>query len=780
MLPRKTFRAIWANKRSYLACVFLITVGIMMFMSLNAAGEGLELAMLKYYGEYRLADVYAKVDAMPAGAADALGRIEGVSAAEARYVTEARAELPDSGDIITLRLISYSDDTLLNKLLISGEPPAGETDILVNTSFYSANGLEADSRVTLYFGGKGYAFNICGTAMSPEYAYITRGGTDLLPDETGFGIGYVTRRGLGKLTNSSGFANDIVFELADGYTFDRVKTKLEDALSPYGLRELIGKEDQTSYSFLKLEIDGIRTMASALPVVFVAMATFVLYLMMKRVIEQERTQIGALKALGFSNAQILLHYVSYGAVTGIAGGALGFAAGYAVSGVYLKLFLEYFMLPGIPSAIGPKYIAASFFLAEGGGVAGAFFGAVRTMRLTPSEAMRPENPKPAGNAAAGRFNFQRLIFNSRGILALRGIARNRMRSVFLVVGVTFSFGLLAIAGGMNNIVDRLIVAQFSEIQVYGVKLPLIAPVAYEEAAAAAGAIKYVTHAEGLLEFPAELKNKNLSTGAVITGIDANSALYKITDTNARTGYAPPKDGLILSSLLSGKLNAAAGDIITVSSPALGEDIKIAVSRVIEQNLGGGCYMELRALAAVCGIPATATSVILDTDNLPYLKEYLKGGKNVATIEDKDSTLDKYRDMMSMYTSVYLFLQIMCAAVAFAIIYNTAAITLSERKREYATLRVLGMSIKEVCEIINLEYWILSAAGMALGAPFALFLNGSVNSLLETAMMSMPSTLPAGAYITGVIGCSAAVALSNLSAKERIKKFDMAEVLKERE
>jgi len=752
----------------------------MMYMSMNVAGEGLELAMLKFYRNYRLADVYASVDAMPDGAADMLSLIEGVEVAEARYVFEARAEVEGSDEIITLRLISEKDGAVLNRLSVTGNPLLGESDVLLNTTFYNAHGMAPGSPVTIFSGGRGYVFNACGTAMSPEYAYITRGGTDLLPDETGFGIGYISAESMGKLTGSTGVANDVVFALSDGYTFDDVRVPLEDALTPYGLNGLIKKEDQVSYSFLKMEIDGIRSVGSALPMVFVLMATIVLYLMMKRVIEQERTQIGTLKALGYSNTQTLLHYLSYGAITGLAGGALGLVGGYAASGLYLSMFLDFFMLPEIPGSVDPKYIAGAFIMAVGGGVAGAFFGAVKTMRLTPSEAMRPENPRPIKRGAADGAGFLRFILTSRGSMAVRGIARNRMRSVFVVTGVTFSFGLLTLCGGMDNIVDKLIMAQFTEILVYGAKVTLIRPAPYGAAVGDVYAINHVTRAEGLLELPVLLRHRHLYEGAVLTGIEKESILYKITDTNKLISYPPPEEGIILSNGLAAKLGAEAGDVVAVSSPMLAEDIPVAVSRVVEQNLGGGCYMELGALSAMFDMPPSATALLLDTDSLPHLKESLKGGKNVSTIEDKDGMLQKYRDMLAMFSSIYLFLQIMCAAVAFAIIYNTATISLSERKREYATLRVLGMTVNEVCEIMNLEYWLLGAAGMVLGVPFAIFLNNAVNSILDTSMMSIPSSLPPNSYIIGVVGCAAAIMLSNFSAKRRIRQFDMVEVLKERE
>lgn len=780
MLLRKAARAIWTNKRSYIACVFLIGIGIMMYLAMNVAGEGLDQAMRKFYTEYSLADVFSAVDAMPASSADILEEIDGVEAVDARYVFETRVEVPGSDQIITLRLISVTDDMQLNKLLVTGNQLTDENDLLVNLSFFNAHEMSIGEGITVFADGRGYTYNVCGTAMSPEYAYITKNAMDILPDEKGFGIGYITADSMAHLTNTAGIANDIVFKLDGGYAFDDVKTSLEDALTPYGLNELIGREDQLSYVFLKQEVEGIRSMASALPMIFVIMATVVLYLMMKRVIEQDRTQIGTLKALGYSNTQVLLHYLSYGAITGLAGGVWGYAAGYAMSGFYLSMFLQFFMLPEIPGDFNPMYIVNAFLMAVGGGVAGAFFGAFRILGLNPAEAMRPESPKPIKHDIVGSIKALKYILTSRGTMALRSITRNWVRSGFVVIGVMFSFGLLSISGSFNNLIDKMIYAQFSYVQLYGVKITLKQPLEYNAAVESAYAIDYVTRAEGLLEIPVELKNRHLSEGIVLTGMDANSALYKIVDTNKVIDYPPPTDSVILTNGIADKLNAAAGDTVYISSDLLEDDIPIAVSRVIEQNLGSGCYMEIGALSALFNMPGTATAVILDTDNLAYLKDYLKGGKNAAAIDDKDSTLRKYHDMMSMYTSIFLFLEIMSAAVAFAIIYNTATISLSERKREYATLRVIGLTVNEVCEIMDFEYWVLSAVAMALGVPFTVLLNAAMNMMLDTSLYSMPSSLPLTAYLVGVAGCVAAVMLSNYSAKRRISGFDMVEVLKERE
>jgi len=363
---------------------------------------------------------------------------------------------------------------------------------------------------------------------------------------------------------------------------------------------------------------------------------------------------------------------------------------------------------------------------------------------------------------------------------LRSITRNPARAVFIIVGVTFSFGLLTLSGSFNGLVDKMMFGQFTYIQAYGVKLPLIKPIFYDIAVESAYAVNSVSLAEGLLEMPAELKHKHLKERNLLTGMTADSALYKICDTNSLTTYPPPTDSIILSNIIAKKLRAGAGDTILISSPFLDDDVPVVVSRVIEQNMGSGCYMEIGALSGLLRIPKVATSIIINTDDLQYLKEHLKDAKNISSIDDKDGTLINLRNMMSLYTSMYFIMEIMSALVGFAIIYNASTISLSERKREYATLRVVGLSIKEVSGIMSFEYWILGIIGMILGVPFVLYLNVALNAMIDSNSFSIPSTLPLSAYLTGVFGSAAAILLAGSSAKRKIRNFDMVEVLKERE
>jgi len=782
MLLKKAYRAMWAHKRAYLACVFLIMIGTMMLTAMGTAVDGLQSAKLLFYDDYRLADVWARVGAVPTSEVERLLNLPGISAVDHRTVMEVRAAVEGSDDIIILRLYSFApgDEGRLNDFQTKGFEPSLRNDIALSEMFKLTRGLETGDPITLFVQGRAFNYQVTGALLSPEYIYIARGGTEVLPDNNGFGIAYITEDAMNSITGRPGIANEILFSLADGYELEDVHGYLIDALRPYGLISVSGRDALVSYSFLDMQVSALESVATTMPFVFVALAVFVLYLMLKRIIEQERTQIGTLKAFGYSNAALVLHYMVYGGITGFLGGMLGFVYGGIMSGFYLTMFLEFFVMPELAQPVSPMYLVGSLAIAMGGGLLGSFMGAVKVLKLTPSEAMRAESPKPIKYDIVGKIKGLRFILTSRGQMALRSIVRSPVRSGFVVIGVTFSFMLLVVFGDMEDMVDTLLYSQFEDIRKYSVRATLTQPVAYDQAIEAAFAIEHITQAEGLWELPVILSNRHIREGAVITGVPTGSQLYSVFDTDRRVEFPPPTEGLILTNGLADQLNAQVGDNLYISTHLSPEDIPVPVVGVIVQNVGSGAFIEISALAALVQHSPVASAIIFNTDNLPFVTDYLKGSPMIGTVDSVDATLQQYVDMMAPYTAMYSIMFFMGIAIAFAIIYNTATISLSERKREFATLRVLGLSVDEVAEIMRFEYWVLAAVGMVLGIPMASMLLMSINSMLDTSMMSMPTNISTRAYVMAAVGCVVAIMLSNFSAARKIRKFNMVEVLKERE
>ena len=784
MLFKKAYRAIWRHKKAYLACVFLTMIGTMMLTAMGTAVTGLMAAKENFYEEYRLAHVWAGVGAIPISEVDRLRNIPGVLDVSHRTVTEVRAEVENSDDIIILRLLSFvpGDESRINNFQMAGGlTPSFQNDIALNVMHKETRGLETGDPIRIFARGRAFNFEVAGSFMSPEYAYVARGdGGEMLPAHNVFGIGYITEEAMNNLTGRAGIANEVLFILREGYELEDVQSAIADALRPYGLISLLDRNAQLSYAMLYMQATGIEAVATSMPMVFILMAAVVLYLMLKRIIEQERTQIGTLKAFGYSNKDMLFHYMSYGGITGLAGGLLGFAYGAAIAPVYLQIFLEFYTMPELIQAVDPLYGIASVGVGLGGGLLGSFMGALKALKLTPAEAMRPEAPKPIKFDIVGKIKVLKYILTSRGQMALRGILRSPMRSSFVVLGVTFSYMLLCVYGDMEGMVDTLLYQQFEDIRMYDARITLNQPVPYNQAVESAFAVSHVTDAAGIWELPVTLTNRHLRESTLITGIYKNGDLFRVFDSRTGLVHPPPRDGLIITNGLADQINARTGDILYISTFLTEEDIPVPVTMIVEQNIGSGAFMEISALSDLVGHPAVASAIILNTDNLEYITDRFTESPLVNTVESKYATLQAYVEMMAPFSFLYTAMFFMGVAVAFAIIYNTSTISLSERQREFATLRVLGLTVDEVCEIMRFEYWVLAVIGIAIGIPAAGGLMTAMNAMLDTSMMSMPSTLSTRAYISAAAGTAIAIMLSNMLAKRKIRKFNMVEVLKERE
>jgi len=779
----KALRAVWSNKRAYVACVLLMSMGVLMNNAMGVIAGVFSSARDAYYEDYRLADVFAKVRAMPMAAVAEIGQIDGVSEAAGRYVTDARILMPGNDKLVTLRISSIDRSyggMPLNGIIVTGNDFSEPSDIMVNAAFLEAHGLSRGDTVRAVIERREYDLTVCAVADSPEYVYPIRDMLEFLPNPETFGYGFMSLEGLWTLADKRGFFNDVCVLLEGGYAYESVRPQLEDRLSKFGLIEMRQRKDQPSVAIVDMELDAIGAMSGAMPAVFMLMSVLVLYLMLKRIIEQERAQIGVLKAFGYGGGAVMAHYVLYGAVTGFAGGVAGSLMGFAALGPYIDMFKQFFNLPTKDAGIPAFLIFRGFAISIAAGSAGGYFGARRSLRLSPAESMRPEAPKIVGKDVMERLPFLRAVLNSSGNLAVRGIARNKMRSAVIVTGIMFAFGMLCFMGSYNVMIDFMIMNQFEKVQRYDAKVHLIAPEGYERAVGSVYGIDGVEIAEGVLELPVVLANRHLSVGAKMTGVKEDSLLYAIYDNDADRVLKPPRDGVILNDVLARLLAAKNGDVISISSPHLEEDLELAVTGVVMQNLSQGCYMEMGAMAELFRMDGAVTSVVANAGEMAGLTRLLDEAENVSHIEDKAETARSYVELMEPFSALIYVMWVVAVVMAFAIIYNTSTITLSERKREYATLRVVGLQIREVGAIMGFEYWALCFVGMALGIPFNYLLKQSLAGFFASDMFTFPVFTPPEAYLQAVAGCLAAVFLSNRSASRQIGRFDMVDVLKEHE
>ena len=358
LLFLKTLRAMWHNKKAYLACIIVIMIGIMMFTAMSNLLVNLESTVNAYYRDYRLADIFAELSGMPKNRISVLESIEGIAEVYGRYILDARVLMPDYDNVCKLRLIGVqtAEKSTLNGYITEGSDiAAGSNDILVGSGFIAAHTLNYGDYLDVIVSGKIHRLRLCGTAMSPEYVYAIPDIGTLYPDTATFDIAYVDAAMLDLLTNNGGFVNHISFLLQPGYAFEDVRDDISAELEKSGLLRLYPQKDQLSFQVMDSELSELSAMATIIPILFLLIAAIILYIMLRRLVVQERTILGTLKAFGFSNSQILLHYIHYGLLTGIIGGIFGAIIGMFLSNYLYEMYMTFFNIPDLVSTISIEY-----------------------------------------------------------------------------------------------------------------------------------------------------------------------------------------------------------------------------------------------------------------------------------------------------------------------------------------------------------------------------------------------------------------------------------------
>lgn len=784
ILFKKAMRSIWRGKRSYIACVVLMAVGISMYAAFNMVAINLTTARDKLYSDQRFADAFASVRGMPINAAERLSEIDGIEAVAAGISADARVLLENKPDkIITLRIHSFEpdEDDPLNKFLITHGSAPSENEIIIGNSFFEANGLDVGETLTLIISGKEIKLTVSGTAQSPEYVYAIPDSGQIMPDNEAFGFAFVTYAQLSTITGEQGLADKLAFKLGPDTGFDSIKYILEDELAPYGFISLFPRKDHPSAAMLNQEINSISSVSTSMPMVFIFMAVIILYIMLKRVIEQERGSIGTLKAFGFSDFEVLLHYLCYGLLTGGLGGIFGCLGGQAMSNFYTELFAEYFNLPALTSSMDPALIAVSMLISLASGALGAFMGTRSVLKLNPSEAMHPPAPPLITVDVLKSLPSVRILLASNGQMAMRNISRSKFRSLFVIIGVSFSFALIGFTASFPYMMDKMMLDQFSKVQLFDVKASLKTPGSTVETLEAVYGINGVSLAEGILELPCELRLQNRKESMLITGIAEGARLQRIYESEGEIYLQPVKGGLTISASLAGKIGASRGDTLMVKTMYTGdEEIPMPVLGIVNESIGMSAYMELSSLCMALNVPESINGVLISTADPVAVKTALENADNVSAVTDRQETRKTYDDMLASYGSMFTMMQLAGMGVAYAIITNTASISMSERKREYATLRVLGMFPREIGKILGFEYWLLTVIGIIPGIPLLGAIRTAMSQMIDVSMFTIPASVPLSSYITAAAGCLVTVGLCNLLSSRQISKFDMVEVLKERE
>ncbi|WP_084019455.1 ABC transporter permease [Desulfuribacillus alkaliarsenatis] len=786
MLWRKLFRDLWLNKTAYIACLTVIIIGLMMYVSMAICYDNLETAKNRFYEEQNFADGFVKVRGMPITQVTQLERIEGIEQVQGRIVKDVRVYAPDRDENVYLRLVSVdpNKEVAINQVrIVDGVPIQGkERNILVDPAFFEANELQLGSVVSVIAEGRKVDLSIAGTAQNPEFVYAMRTAQDLYPSPETFGIAYLPFDVLSNMFSSGANVNDIVFTVREGFTYLDVEEQLRPTLRRYGLEYIIPRDKQVSNVILQQELEQLEATVATIPIVFLGIAAMVVYIMLRRMVEQQRGQIGTLKSFGYTSREILFHYLAYGVVLGIAGGLLGGLAGIALAYPLTILYQSFFALPGLESEFSIRYLFFGILLSLGFSVIAAYQGSKGLLKLQPAEAMRPPAPPVAKRIFIEKIKPLWAILSIQGKMATRNLFRNKLRAFFILIGVSFSFAMIAVSGYFSSVGDLIIGEQFEKVQTYDAKVVFSSPLEKSQVENELWGAQGVKNLETILEAPVSLEKEWRSKDILLMGLPDGGVLYNVIDDKGNK-VELYNNGIYLSEHLAKDLQVGVGASLELDSPFLkGEPLTIYVAGVISQNIGSTAYMRYEYLTELLGQGKIVTSALLniDQEHIRLLKERYQEATMVASIEDKEQTMSQITELLETFSYTTWILVLFAAACGFAIIYSTSIISLSERQRELASLRVLGMSSKEVFEVLSFEQWTISLFAMLAGIPLAYGMVTGIAQSIDTDIMVIPVVFEPHTFMLAAAGTVASILIAQLSVYRRVTKLSLVDVLKERD
>lgn len=777
----RDFRRLWLQG---LAIALVLAAGVAVIMMSSGMSRALNDTRSAYYDSNRFAHVFASARRAPDSLLARLRDIDGVAAVEAQARFYAVVDIPGRAKPATGYLISWpeNDTPELNiPLLRSGRWPEVAQEVVVNEPFAKANGFRPGDRVSVNLNGRKREVVITGTALSPEFIY-TIGPGALMPQNETFGVLWMQEEVLDAAFGMAGAFNSVALTVLPRTPLAPVKDAVKAVLDPYGATTPVGRGQQQSNAFLDAEISSLEVMGWVLPPVFLGITIFLVNMVMGRIVQLERAEIGLMKAVGYTNWEIGLHYLMLAGLIAVVGVGIGWAVGTWLAQAMAQLYAKYFDFPFLVFGVSARVYAASGILGLAATCAGALNSAMRAARLAPAVAMAPPAPPNFRGSVFDRMaDALRLSQPTRMIL--RSLTRWPLRAGMTMLGLALAVSILVASNFFPDAMKEIIDKAFNQSNRQDMLL-LFDP------DAPISALDEVAQMPGVLQVePQQYHAARLIYGShekqvPISTVAADADLARVVDADGRV-VAPDPFGILLSDRVAEALRVEVGDMLTVSfESGLRETHQIPVAGVVTQFFGLGAYMSQDALNRLFRQSPRVSQVNVTLEDPDAagafderIKEFPRLMGTINMTENRQSFMDTLSQNILVVTFVYAALG---AIITIGVAYNATRVQLSERARELACLRILGFTKGEVAYILAGEVLLLALVaqpvGWWIGAKVAaLMTHGFSSDVYSIPLVLEPATFARASLI--VLG---ATMISVALVARRLNRLDLIAVMKTRE
>lgn len=783
-LDRKLLRDVGRMWAQAITIALVLACGIASFVAMRGAHASIVRERDAYYAQQRFADVFARLERAPESMTARIEELDGVARVHTRIVRTVLVPIPGSllpavGQIVTLP--SHGVAPLNAPRLRAGRmPEPGRADeVVLLEAFAGAHGITPGATVDAVIEGTRRTLHVVGIAMSPEYVFALGPGS-FINDPGRFGVLWMDRSAVAPAFRMEGSFDDVLVTLQPGASREKVVAELRQLLAPYGVVAAHGRDRQLSHQALEGELMQLSSYAVVAPAIFLTVAAFLINIVLGRALSLQRPQIATLKAVGYRDREIAVHFLELVGIILLGGCLLGIALGDLLGLGMIGLYRPFFRFPDLAFRFDLATVSTALAVSVAAGLSGAMLAVRRAVRIPPAEAMLPEAPAMYRRPVLERLGLPRLVGVS-GRMVLRELLRRPLRAALSCFAVALATGVIITGRFGEDAMGTLFELVFERSQrddtevAFTTAMP--ASVTNELAH-----LPGVLVAEGRRTVAVRARVAQRYRDVAVVAHAAGPSLRSVPQWPMRA-FEAPMEGVAMSRKLAEVLDVKVGEAVELE--LLEGDrrtVRAGVTMLLDDVFGLSIHVALPTLRRLLGEEGTVTSVMLVTDpkHEKELLARLADIPRVISITRRSEVMEKFHEQTGYMWTTMAILTAMGATIAFGVVYNQARIALSTRARDLASLRVLGFTRREISAVLLGELAAYLIVGVPIGFVIGAWLMRLIMGSADPESYRLPADASLSTFAFAAVVTTVAATLSALVVRRHLDRLDLVAVLKARE
>ena len=768
MIWKNFMRELGYTTSRLLSVIVIITVAVFIHVGLSGIPYNSDRMAKNYYSRQNIADYWITGTRIDRTDIRALRRIHGISEVQPRIVLDAEQWRNEN---VTLTLYAIADGYHINiPFLVEGDYPKNSREMMVSSAFAEQQNLRIGDTYEMVISGTEQRISktICALIKNPECLFHVGANTPT-PDFSKYGFAYMNEGALEDIWEANTY-NQVCIKVENGVSAAYIKSQISTVLGQKAISVLALADNDRAYN-LANQTETVRMIIVIFPIMFFLVAILIMFSTMSRLIENARTSIGTMKALGYADRTILLYYLLYAVMVAVVGFTIGvLPANQIITKSIMSLTLRPLDLPAYQILPDLSAWASSFLLACTFSIGTTFIITEKALREKPVECMRPRPPKKVKKLMLEKIPllWNRLNFSMKYIV--RNIFRNKAKMFICVVGVSGCMALILASLSMKDSIDNYLELLITNQHKYDVLLTFDRSVTREQYEHI-GKMEIVSGVQYEMSMTAKIYASNqLETARFI--VTDNVIVLSLIDAYSPPIFMLPEDGVIIGKDIADKLGYRVGDIAIISFSGDRNYYAIPIQGVLAGVNGiyaGRDYW--RSLSK----GFSPTSIYVKTSDIDKLEPRISNFDFVSSMTHKDALSGAVSSRIASMSTIVYILIAFGAVLALVVLYNLGIMSFYEQIRNSATLLVLGFYDKETRELLLTENIIFTLIGIIIGAPFGTKMAQMI--LGYTGSIEFELTVRPFSYVLAATITMCFAMIVNMIIGRKMKHIDMLGALK---